>query len=103
VKCVRQRCQVAPSSTAAIAAFGVDARGDEHTGAPDAAVLADLHRERVHPHERVRLVVQRPVPPRLDHLNQSTSATQIRLTWDLMIDSMPIACAMSSTRRVERL
>ena len=47
---------------------GVDASGDEHAGGGDAAAFADLHRQRIDPHEGVRRAVQRPGSPCLDDL-----------------------------------
>jgi hypothetical protein len=47
---------------------GVTGRGDQHRGVADPPALADLHAQRVDPHQRVGTGVQRPAAPRLDHL-----------------------------------
>jgi hypothetical protein len=43
--------------------IGVAGRGHQHRGVADSPALADLHRQRIDPHKRVRAGVQGPAPP----------------------------------------
>jgi hypothetical protein len=47
---------------------GVTGSGDQHRGVAHPPAFADLHAQRVDPHKPIRAGVQRPAPPRVDHL-----------------------------------
>jgi hypothetical protein len=58
----------------------VTSGGHQHRGVAHPPAFADLHAQRVDPHEHIGAGVQRPAPPRLDHLVQlSADPRHLRL------------------------
>ena len=76
----------------------VDPGSDQRGGVDYPTLLPDLDAQGVQPHEPIGAGVQGPVAPGRDQLIQLAADSG---AWDLDRLVMPMAWAMSSTRRVE--